>query len=71
MAISAYVGAPPVADRPPIAPRRPAEPEPVLAALMVVMLLIGVTAFVLAAQAARPPAAPNQRPVEGWVGTSP
>ena len=46
---------------------RPTERTTVLAALMVVMLLIGCTALILAVQAARPPAAPKERPVEGWV----
>jgi hypothetical protein len=35
---------------------------------MFVMLLIGFTALILAMQAGRPPPAPRERPVEGWVG---
>jgi len=68
MAIAAYSKAIPVAGRPRRAPRRSTEPEAILAALMLVMLLIGFTAVVLARQADRPRAAPRARPIEGWVG---
>ena len=68
MAIAAHAGGAPVARRPVPTPRRSTESDAALAALMLVMVLIGFAAVVLAAQADRPPTAPRERPVEGWVG---
>ena len=71
MVIAADSRAGPVARRPSSARWRSTEPEAILAALMVVMLLIGFTAVVLAVWADRPPVAPRERPIEGWVGGTP
>ena len=71
MAIAAHAGGAPFARRPAPPARRSTEPEAALAALMCVMLLLGCTAIVLAVQAARPNAAPRERPLEGWVGGPP
>ena len=71
MAIAAHAGGASVARRPAPTLRRSTEPDAVLAALMLVMVLIGFAAVVLAAQADHPPTAPRERPVEGWVGGPP
>ncbi|MDP8921400.1 MAG: hypothetical protein M3O34_00775, partial [Chloroflexota bacterium] len=66
MAVAIRVRAAAAVARPPLPARQPNETA--LAALMFFMLLAGVAVLILAGKGDRAPAAPNQRPIEGWVG---